>query len=737
MSKEITEKQSSPKKFYFRFAMKNNFMNTNSTRFSEQFKQKIFNKIPHNTDQKGNPNASLVNKTDSSQIGKYYRKILTNTDTKPRTRRFKTIPRESKLMMEYLLYRKKVQGKVDNDYKLNCKVLKLQALSKEISNKLQRQRKNLGLLKSAKKSTKKDFSKEDVTNHIKNIASVQGNMEKGICNSLINQQEIEEQLTQALENHLLKKKRTIHEDQDTDWRNSCPVEMVPKSLALALKDNLPNDSRFSVQNSGLLDKAVTKRKKSKQMIKMKLEDEAKKGGKNKGEERRELGSWAKEKIKLFRNQYEMGKMPNNNKEDSDRMWVTDAFQNLKTDKSEKKNRDAKGKKSANYLNSKKLVPQKKSQYNKNPNPKLYYKSNKTLNQFPKPKRKKWSHKNKRNNSNLNTLNLSKNISHAKREKEFWNRLGSGKINSRMTRSFFLSKQGKSAIPNKPIYKKTKSKKVINPKSKSALKRDLFKKGSSSFGNLFSEFRANYKHYKKPKEKSHNVMISPCLSTKVITKGRNTLFNSKNRSRVNKRKKKETRKKENGKKKKDRRLPAISFRTMQEERFYSKYPNGRHNQLEDGLNAKMLKILSKMENLKETVKAEKQKLIYSGQKSKMGINSSDFLKKSHRTSNKKEAINFSNKSKKTSASKADPSERMPNNLTFSGPQKLKHLGQLSTQKNKPKISEDNLDNEKRELKLIPMSELTNREKMTPELDLLSTFKNKKGGMDIQDMIKGSV
>jgi hypothetical protein len=70
MSKEITEKQSSPKKFYFRFAMKNNFMNTNSTRFSEQFKQKIFSKIPRNPDPKANPSASLAQKMDSRQIGK-------------------------------------------------------------------------------------------------------------------------------------------------------------------------------------------------------------------------------------------------------------------------------------------------------------------------------------------------------------------------------------------------------------------------------------------------------------------------------------------------------------------------------------------------------------------------------------------------------------------------------------------------------------------------------------------
>lgn len=32
----------SSKQFYFKFAMKNNFMNTNSTRFSEQFKHKMF-----------------------------------------------------------------------------------------------------------------------------------------------------------------------------------------------------------------------------------------------------------------------------------------------------------------------------------------------------------------------------------------------------------------------------------------------------------------------------------------------------------------------------------------------------------------------------------------------------------------------------------------------------------------------------------------------------------------------
>ena len=41
--------------------------------------------------------------------------------------------------------------------------------------------------------------------------------------------------------------------------------------------------------------------------------------------------------------------------------------------------------------------------------------------------------------------------------------------------------------------------------------------------------------------------------------------------------------------------------------------------------------------------------------------------------------------------------------------------------------DNLDDEKRELKLIPMSELTNRDHS--DLDMLSTFKNKNKRMNV--------
>lgn len=70
MSQTVPEPTSSPKKFYFRFAMKNNFMNTNSTRFSEQFKKKIF---PNNPKTPTNPlkiRSSLVKETDSRQIGR-------------------------------------------------------------------------------------------------------------------------------------------------------------------------------------------------------------------------------------------------------------------------------------------------------------------------------------------------------------------------------------------------------------------------------------------------------------------------------------------------------------------------------------------------------------------------------------------------------------------------------------------------------------------------------------------
>ena len=638
-------------------------------------------------------------------------------ETNPETRRFKTFPRESQMMRDYLAFRRKVQEKVNKDYKLMCKVLKLQALSKEMSNKLLRQRRNLGLLPTAKKSTKISESVEQSEKTEKgemNISSVQRNIDLG---EDINQRDIEEQLTRALENHLLKKKRTNEEEGDADWRNSCPVDMVPQSLALVFKDSLTNDNRFSVKTPNLFDKRSTKRKKTgqsdanmvKQMKKMGIDGKSSSQKHVKGEERRELGNWAKEKIRSFRNQYQnelesnfakkRESQPESNKENP-RLWVTDAFQNLKTDKSEAKGvkREAnfsRQKKSASHLNTKKLVPQKPSQYSKKTNPRLYFKSNKTLNQFAAPKGKR------KETSQHEALNLSKNISQAKREKEFWNRLGAGKVNSRMTRSFFLSKHGKSAVPSKPAYKKTKSKKAIGPKSKSALKRDLFKKGSSSFGNLFSEFRANYKNYKKKPDNVHHLMVSPSLSTKVITKGRMHMFGSKQRTRV-KKKRTDAKVKRERDSKKEKRLPAISFRTMQEGRLHTKHGRKKEGQLEEGLNEKMLKILSKMENLKETVKAEKQKLIYSGQKSKLGVNSNDFMKVKQKSGKKGDKVNYS--TKKTGNSHS-PNDFMPNNLTFSGPQKLKHLGQMSNKKGE---EGDTLEEERQELKLVPMTDLT-REK----------------------------
>ena len=609
-----------------------------------------------------------------------------------------------------------------------------------MSNKLLRQRKKLGLFTAKKKSTKiittLNNSKKNHKHNSKNISSVQSKLEKKEEN-LVNQKDIETQLTEALEKHVLKKKRT--NEEEGDWRNSCPVDLVPQSLSNALKKSLINDNRFSVQNKDAFEKALTKRKsqtkkdkKIKQLQRLGMMSEQllsqKKGTK---EEKRELGSWAKEKIKSFRNQRirdlenQIGlNRGENSFEEKSRLWETDAFQNLKTDKSENKAKErelnfTKAKKSISYLNTKKLIPQKSNQYSRKPNTKLYYKSSKTVSQLPKPKSKKWSYKNKARESQKEPLNLSKNISHVKREKEFWNRLGSGKINSRMTRSFFLSKHGKSAIPSKPKYKKTKSKKTFMTKSKSALKRDLFKKGSSSFGNLFSEFRANYKQYKKKPEKPHFTMMSPNISSKMIVKGRSNLFDSKQRSRVrNKRKKPEKTKKEN---KKSKKLPAISFRTMQEGRFYSKYPLGRENQLEDALSAKMMKILSKMENLKETVKAEKQKLIYSGQKAKLGLSNGEFNKKKPKNSDKKEPVNYSkkSKSKRSTLLFQESNDFMPTNLTFSGPQKLKHLGQMSNKKAGFENLKE-LEEEKRELKLIPMKDIGKSE--TPEFGMLQTFKN---------------
>lgn len=616
-----------------------------------------------------------------------------------------------------------------------CKVLKLQALSKEISNKLQRQRKNLGLLKSAKKSTNLQASGSECaqtdSNHKKNVASLQAQLEKGGLSQTIDQDDIELQLTEALEKHVLKKKRTVHEQKDSDWRNSCPVDLIPQPLALALKESLNSESRFSVQNQGVLDKALTKRRISgaigelKQGAKADLERRADRPSKGTAEERRELGKWAKEKIKSFREHYDaelegiLGlrqeqtpKMVHEKK----RVQNLDVFQNLKTDKSEKKSRDvnfSREKKSGSHLNSRKLIPHKKNVPAKNQSTKLYYRSGKALAQVPSNKKKKYSHKDKRKTStHQNALNLSKNISKVKREKEYWNRLGSGKVNSRMTRSFFLSKHVKSLAPGKPV-KKTKSKKVIGLKSKSALKRDLFKKGSSSFGNLFSEFRANYKHYKKGAEGPQQVMISPCLSTKVIKKGRSKVFDSKTRSKLSRPNRKNEPRRDTGvKKPKNRRLPAISFRTMQEGKIYSKYANGRDNQLEEGLNPKMLKILSKMEILKETVKTKKQKLKFSAKKAKGAVTSGDFLKGAKRSSKKRERANQSSKK----GPRREVSERMPNNLTFSGPQKLKQLGQMSNQKRKTQNDKEkeNLDEEKRELKLTPMSEFSNREIKQVEL-----------------------
>lgn len=755
MSQTVPEPTSSPKKFYFRFAMKNNFMNTNSTRFSEQFKKKIF---ARKSETPGNPHQnrpSLAKETDSRQIGSPPK--LT-PETNPETRRFKTFPRESSILHEYLQYRKRVQDKVNRDYKLMCKVVKLQALSKEISNKLQRQRKNLGLLRPSKKSTKLQVSGGESVhtdrNHKKNVASVQAQLEKMGPIQSMDQEDIEMKLTEALEKHVLKKKRTVHEEKDSDWRNSCPVDLIPQPLTLALKENLNNEGRFSVQNPGALDKALTKRRISGTFEKGRNPPELHSKGASEdtnglqnrpgAEERRELGHWAKEKIKSFRNNYDV-KMENilgvkkehtpKMAHEKRRVQNLDVFQNLKTDKSEKKPKDlnfSRAKKSGSHLNSRKLVPHKKHPPPKNQSTKLYYRSGKALAQLPTSKPPKYSHKDKRqNSSHQNVLNLSKNISKVKREKEFWNRLGSGKMNSRMTRSFFLSKHVKSVAPGKPV-KKTKSKKVIGLKSKSALKRDLFKKGSSSFGNLFSEFRANYKQYKKGGDMSHQVMISPCLSTKVIKKGRSKVFDSKTRTKLSRpNRKNDPRRDTNKKKPKNRRLPAISFRTMQEGKIYSKYPNGRENQLEEGLNAKMLKILSKMENLKETVKAEKQKLKFSGQKQKGGLTTGDFLKAHKRSSKKKERPHQSGQK----GQRRDTSELMPNNLTFSGPQKLKQLSQLSNQKRRTHNEKENVEDEKRELKLTPMSEFSNRELKQVEQALTGTFKQRERSKPGMAQLKG--
>lgn len=71
MSKSPSDIQNSPKKFYFRFAMKNNFMNTNSTRFSEQFKKKIFSKITGDSKNKKKTLISIEKKADFRQIGKF------------------------------------------------------------------------------------------------------------------------------------------------------------------------------------------------------------------------------------------------------------------------------------------------------------------------------------------------------------------------------------------------------------------------------------------------------------------------------------------------------------------------------------------------------------------------------------------------------------------------------------------------------------------------------------------
>ena len=73
MNQAVSDVQSSPKKFYFRFAMKNNFMNTNSTRFSEQFKQKMFSKSSKNQENDKKTLTMHTKKIDQRQIGKRYK----------------------------------------------------------------------------------------------------------------------------------------------------------------------------------------------------------------------------------------------------------------------------------------------------------------------------------------------------------------------------------------------------------------------------------------------------------------------------------------------------------------------------------------------------------------------------------------------------------------------------------------------------------------------------------------
>ena len=162
--------------------------------------------------------------------------------------------------------------------------------------------------------------------------------------------------------------------------------------------------------------------------------------------------------------------------------------------------------------------------------------------------------------------------------------------------------------------------------------------------------------------------------------------------------------------------------MPEGRFQSKYHIGRENQLEDALNAKMMKILSKMENIKETVKAEKQKLIFSDHKSKINMKTSEFIRKNQKNSNKKDNVNYTKKNKKSTFLNQVSNDFMPSNLTFSGPQKLKNLRQLSNQNENLELKklDHNFQEEKRDFKLIPMKDISIKEKTN--LGLMETFKN---------------
>ena len=465
-------------------------------------------------------------------------------------------------MNAYLGFRKRLQDKVNKNYKLSCKLLRLQATSKEIANKFLKHKRDNGALGWAPPKMKlhsPDPKTSNIpTNHESRLLETQPiptvknsvlcfthQKPKSMKESNIDQKDVEMQLTAALEKHILLKKRISNSENldKIDFRNSCPTEILPESIALIINNEL--GGRFSVGQSIQFDKVSTKRKKKNSNKKMNQTDTLSNekhyfmemrsdqivsfGKKQGAEKQRELVKWAKDKIRSFREKDKVEDLPISLPKEStpepdpqDTKDMGRVFKQLQTEKSEVKRDPGKLQTPSNLKTSIYDNWTKKKHENKT--------SHKRINLEPFSGKfeaipnfeNKLATRGKKQGPNLynkkqrREINSSmKNIPQIKKDENFWRRMGMGKVNSRMTRSFFISKHARKVTNGKKHYKKSTFPKKSDPKTRSAIKRDLFEKGSSSYANLFSEFNPSYKKTKKCSESSQYNRASPCLSLKMI------------------------------------------------------------------------------------------------------------------------------------------------------------------------------------------------------------------------------